>query len=86
MFTFVADMPDDMPVESVDVFMGVARFFVVGIGGLAVGFLVFYVAAFTMRFTANVLEIKPLFVFMYTYPAYLVAELFFISSIMVGVC
>ena len=85
MFTFVADMPDDMPdempddmpVESVDVF------FVVGIGGLAVSFLFCFVTASTMCFTANVHENKPLFVFMYTY---LVAELFSISSIMVGVC
>ncbi|KAF7652359.1 hypothetical protein LDENG_00097950 [Lucifuga dentata] len=52
MFSFVADMPS---VASSDVFLGVARFFVVGI--------------------------EPLFVFMYSYLAYLVAELFAISSI-----
>lgn len=79
MFTFVADMPE---VESVDVFLGVARFFVVSLGGLLFGFLFGFVAAFTTRFTANVREIEPLFVFMYSYLAYLVAELFCISSIM----
>ncbi|KAJ8350734.1 hypothetical protein SKAU_G00258640 [Synaphobranchus kaupii] len=79
MFTFVADMPE---VESVDVFLGVARFFVVGFGGLLFGFLFGFVAAFTTRFTANVREIEPLFVFMFSYLAYLVAELFSISSIM----
>ncbi|KAJ8409996.1 hypothetical protein AAFF_G00210370 [Aldrovandia affinis] len=79
MFTFVADMPE---VGSVDVFLGVARFFVVGLGGLLFGFLFGFVAAFTTRFTANVREIEPLFVFMYSYLAYLVAELFSISSIM----
>lgn len=79
MFTFVADMPE---VESVDVFLGVARFFVVSLGGLLFGFLFGFVAAFTTRFTANVREIEPLFVFMFSYLAYLVAELFAISSIM----
>ncbi|XP_071759075.2 sodium/hydrogen exchanger 2-like [Centroberyx gerrardi] len=79
MFTFVADMP---AVESTDVFLGVARFFVVGVGGLLFGFLFGFVAAFTTRFTSNVRQIEPLFVFMYSYLAYLVAELFAISSIM----
>ncbi|KAG7467495.1 hypothetical protein MATL_G00154120 [Megalops atlanticus] len=79
MFSFVADMP---VVDSVDVFLGVARFFVVGLGGLLFGLLFGFVAAFTTRFTSNVREIEPLFVFMYSYLAYLVAELFSISSIM----
>ncbi|KAI1899863.1 hypothetical protein AGOR_G00066150 [Albula goreensis] len=47
-----------------------------------VGLLFGFVAAFTTRFTANVREIEPLFVFMFSYMAYLVAELFSISSIM----
>ncbi|XP_061082098.1 sodium/hydrogen exchanger 2 [Conger conger] len=79
MFTFVADMPE---VASEDVFLGVARFFVVSFGGLLFGFVFGFVAAFTTRFTANVREIEPLFVFMFSYLAYLVAELFSISSIM----
>ncbi|KAJ0005508.1 hypothetical protein NQD34_015402 [Periophthalmus magnuspinnatus] len=79
MFTFVADMP---VVEPVDVFLGVARFFVVGIGGMAFGILFGFVSAFTTRFTSKVREIEPLFIFMYSYLAYLVAELFAISSIM----
>ncbi|XP_067108262.1 sodium/hydrogen exchanger 2 [Osmerus mordax] len=79
MFSFVADMP---VVEPVDVFLGVARFFVVGLGGLGFGVLFGFVAAFTTRFTGNVREIEPLFIFMYSYLAYLVAEMFSISSIM----
>ncbi|KAK7882430.1 hypothetical protein WMY93_028604 [Mugilogobius chulae] len=79
MFTFVADMP---VVEPVDVFLGVARFFVVGLGGMAFGILFGFVSAFTTRFTSKVREIEPLFIFMYSYLAYLVAELFAISSIM----
>uniref|UniRef100_A0A3P9AG73 Sodium/hydrogen exchanger n=1 Tax=Esox lucius TaxID=8010 RepID=A0A3P9AG73_ESOLU len=79
MFTFVAEMP---VVETVDVFLGVAKFFVVGLGGLAFGLVFGFVASFTTRFTSNVREIEPLFIFMYSYLAYLVAELFNISSIM----
>ncbi|KAM6986245.1 sodium/hydrogen exchanger 2 [Aplochiton taeniatus] len=79
MFSFVADMP---VVEPVDVLLGMARFFVVGFGGLGFGILFGFVAAFTTRFTSNVREIEPLFIFMYSYLAYLVAELFSISSIM----
>ncbi|XP_069010231.1 sodium/hydrogen exchanger 2 [Embiotoca jacksoni] len=79
MFNFVADMP---VVEPVDVFLGVARFFVVGLGGMGFGTLFGFVAAFTTRFTSKVREIEPLFIFMYSYLAYLVAELFAISSIM----
>ncbi|KAM9710080.1 sodium/hydrogen exchanger 2 [Menidia menidia] len=79
MFTFVAEMPE---VEPVDVFLGVGRFFVVGLGGMAFGVLFGFVAAFTTRFTSKVKEIEPLFIFMYSYLAYLVAELFAISSIM----
>lgn len=83
MFSFVAEMP---VVEPVDVFLGVARFFVVGLGGMGFGILFGFVAAFTTRFTSKVKEIEPLFIFMYTYLAYLVAELFAISSIMAIVC
>ncbi|XP_022066627.2 sodium/hydrogen exchanger 2 [Acanthochromis polyacanthus] len=79
MFSFVAEMP---VVEPVDVFLGVARFFVVGLGGMGFGILFGFVAAFTTRFTSKVREIEPLFIFMYSYLAYLVAELFSISSIM----
>uniref|UniRef100_A0A3Q2D8C1 Sodium/hydrogen exchanger n=2 Tax=Cyprinodon variegatus TaxID=28743 RepID=A0A3Q2D8C1_CYPVA len=83
MFTFVAEMPT---VQPVDVFLGVGRFFVVGLGGMGFGILFGFVAAFTTRFTSKVREIEPLFIFMYSYLAYLVAELFAISSIMAIVC
>uniref|UniRef100_A0A3Q2PF13 Sodium/hydrogen exchanger n=1 Tax=Fundulus heteroclitus TaxID=8078 RepID=A0A3Q2PF13_FUNHE len=83
MFNFVAEMP---LVEPEDVFLGVARFFVVGLGGMGFGILFGFVAAFTTRFTSKVREIEPLFIFMYSYLAYLVAELFAISSIMAIVC
>ncbi|MED6286095.1 hypothetical protein CHARACLAT_002389 [Characodon lateralis] len=79
MFAFLANMS---VVNSIDVFLGVARFFVVGVGGVLFGLLFGFVAAFTSRFTNRVREIEPLFVFMFSYLAYLVAELFALSSVM----
>ncbi|XP_070711464.1 sodium/hydrogen exchanger 2-like [Pempheris klunzingeri] len=79
MFSFLADMP---VVESSDVFLGMTRFFVVAAGGVLFGLLFGFVAAFTTRFTHNVRQIEPLFVFMYSYLAYLVAECFAISSVL----
>ncbi|XP_077470115.1 sodium/hydrogen exchanger 2-like [Stigmatopora argus] len=79
MFSFVAEMP---AMESSDVFLGVARFIVVGAGGVFFGLVFGFVAAFTTRFTHNARQIEPLFVFMFSYLAYLAAELFAISSIL----
>ncbi|KAK5847982.1 hypothetical protein PBY51_017069 [Eleginops maclovinus] len=79
MFSFLADM---QVVESTDVFLGVARFSIVAAGGILFGLLFGFVAAFTTRFTHNVRQIEPLFVFMYSYLAYLVAECFAISSVL----
>lgn len=72
-------------VEAGDVFLGIARFFVVGLGGMLLGLLFGFVAAFTTRFTGKVREIEPLIIFLYSYLAYLIAELVAISSIMAWV-
>ncbi|XP_051881836.1 sodium/hydrogen exchanger 2-like isoform X2 [Pristis pectinata] len=69
-------------IETVDVFAGIAQFFVVGIGGILVGIVYGFVAAFTTRFTQNVRIIEPLFVFLYSYLCYLTAEMFRMSGIM----
>ncbi|TSL16119.1 Sodium/hydrogen exchanger 2 [Bagarius yarrelli] len=79
LFNHVAILP---VVDVSDVFLAVARFFVVGLGGIAFGLVFGFVAAFTTRFTWKVREIEPLFIFMYSYLAYLLAELLSISSIM----
>lgn len=79
MFTFLADLPE---VESLDVVLGVARFIVVAAGGVFFGLLFGFTAAFTTRFTHNVRQIEPLFVFMYSYLAYLISECFSISSVL----
>ncbi|KAM7375452.1 hypothetical protein PAMA_014520 [Pampus argenteus] len=78
-FSFVTDMSR---VESTDVLRAVARFIVVGFGGSFFGLLFGFVAAFTTRFTHFARHIEPLFIFMYSYLAYLVAELFGMSSVL----
>ncbi|KAG7331276.1 hypothetical protein KOW79_005245 [Hemibagrus wyckioides] len=79
LFNHVAILP---VVDVSDVFLAMARFFVVGLGGVLFGLVFGFVAAFTTRFTWKVREIEPLFIFMYSYLAYLLAELLSISSIM----
>uniref|UniRef100_UPI0037E96842 sodium/hydrogen exchanger 2-like n=1 Tax=Semicossyphus pulcher TaxID=241346 RepID=UPI0037E96842 len=79
MFSFLADLPE---VESLDVVLGMAKFIVVAAGGVFFGLLFGFTAAFTTRFTHNVRHIEPLFVFMYSYLAYLVCECFSLSSVL----
>ncbi|KAI2660485.1 Sodium/hydrogen exchanger 2 [Labeo rohita] len=69
-------------VEAGEVFLHIGWFFVVGLGGTFFGILFGFLAAFTTRFTGKVREIEPLIIFLYSYLAYLIAELFSISSIM----
>ncbi|XP_034290857.1 sodium/hydrogen exchanger 2-like [Pantherophis guttatus] len=78
LFRSFCEMPT---IRTVDVFMGIGKFFVVGIGGLLVGLLYAVTAAFTTRFTKNILVIEPLFVFLYSYLSYLTAEMFHLSGI-----
>uniref|UniRef100_A0A452IDU7 Sodium/hydrogen exchanger n=1 Tax=Gopherus agassizii TaxID=38772 RepID=A0A452IDU7_9SAUR len=68
-------------IKTVDVFAGIGKFFVVGIGGVLVGLLFGMIAAFTTRFTKNIRVIEPLFVFLYSYLSYLTAEMFHLSGI-----
>ncbi|KAG1929631.1 sodium/hydrogen exchanger [Pimephales promelas] len=63
-------------------FLGVVCFFVVSLGGVMVGGVYGILAAFTSRFTAHTRVIEPLFVFVYSYMAYLSAEVFHLSGIM----
>ncbi|KAA0709861.1 Na(+)/H(+) exchanger beta [Triplophysa tibetana] len=65
-----------------DVFLGILCFFVVALGGVMVGAVYGALAAFTSRFTAHTRVIEPLFVFLYSYMAYLSAEVFHLSGIM----
>ncbi|XP_034358091.1 sodium/hydrogen exchanger 1 [Arvicanthis niloticus] len=65
-----------------DIFLGFLSFFVVALGGVFVGVVYGVIAAFTSRFTSHIRVIEPLFVFLYSYMAYLSAELFHLSGIM----
>lgn len=79
LFNHIAVMP---VVEAGEVFLDIGSFFVVGLGGVLLGLLFGFVAAFSTRFTGKVREIEPVIIFLYSYMAYLIAELFAISSIM----
>ncbi|XP_064153079.1 sodium/hydrogen exchanger 1 [Anguilla rostrata] len=65
-----------------DVFLGIISFLVVAIGGILVGAIYGILAAFTSRFTSHTRVIEPLFVFLYSYMAYLSSEVFHLSGIM----
>uniref|UniRef100_A0A8C2X7W2 Sodium/hydrogen exchanger n=1 Tax=Cyclopterus lumpus TaxID=8103 RepID=A0A8C2X7W2_CYCLU len=65
-----------------DAFLGIACFFVVSLGGIMVGAIYGLLGAFTSRFTSHTRVIEPLFVFLYSYMAYLSAEVFHLSGIM----
>ncbi|XP_068121388.1 sodium/hydrogen exchanger 4 [Hyperolius riggenbachi] len=69
-------------IELVDVFAGVGRFFMVGIGGVFFGIIFGFLAAFITRFTKNITSIEPLLVFMFSYLSYLTAEAFYLSGIL----
>ncbi|EOB05831.1 Sodium/hydrogen exchanger 2, partial [Anas platyrhynchos] len=69
-------------IKVIDVFAGIANFFIVGIGGVLIGILLGFVAAFTTRFTHKIRVIEPLFVFLYSYLSYITAEMFHLSGIM----
>ncbi|XP_053164016.1 sodium/hydrogen exchanger 2 [Hemicordylus capensis] len=69
-------------IEAIDIFAGIANFFVVGIGGVLIGIILGFVAAFTTRYTHTIRVIEPLFVFLYSYLSYITAEMFHLSGIM----
>lgn len=69
-------------VTIIDIILGFLSFFVVSLGGVLVGVIYGVIAAFTSRFTSHIRVIEPLFVFLYSYMAYLSAELFHLSGIM----
>uniref|UniRef100_A0A8C6VPN9 Sodium/hydrogen exchanger n=1 Tax=Naja naja TaxID=35670 RepID=A0A8C6VPN9_NAJNA len=65
-----------------DIILGFLSFFVVALGGVFVGVVYGIIGAFTSRFTSHIRVIEPLFVFLYSYMAYLSAEVFHLSGIM----
>ncbi|CAK6964316.1 sodium/hydrogen exchanger 1 [Scomber scombrus] len=69
-------------VTVMDCFLGILSFLVVAVGGILVGAMYGILAGFTSRFTSHTRVIEPLFVFVYSYMAYLSAEMFHLSGIM----
>ncbi|KAM6910568.1 sodium/hydrogen exchanger 1 [Xenentodon cancila] len=69
-------------VTVLDAFLGIISFLVVALGGVLVGATYGFLAALTSRFTSHTRVIEPLFVFVYSYMAYLSAEVFHLSGIM----
>lgn len=69
-------------IEIIDVFVGIANFFVVGIGGVLIGVFLGFIAAFTIRFIYNIRVIESFFVFLYSYLFYIIVEMFYFSGIM----
>ncbi|KAJ8273409.1 hypothetical protein GJAV_G00101300 [Gymnothorax javanicus] len=67
---------------ALDVILAVLCFLVVSLGGVLVGAIYGLLAALTSRFTENLRVIEPLLVFVYSYMAYLSAEVFHLSGIM----
>ncbi|XP_069032010.1 Na(+)/H(+) exchanger beta-like [Embiotoca jacksoni] len=65
-----------------DALLGVVCVLVVSLGGVLVGVIYGILGAFTTRFTSHTRVIEPLFVFLYSYMAYLSAEVFHLSGIM----
>ncbi|KAI1235495.1 hypothetical protein IHE44_0002368, partial [Lamprotornis superbus] len=77
-------------IHATDYMKGVASFFLVSLGGTAVGLLFAFLLALITRFTKRVRIIEPLFVFLLAYVAYLAAEMVSLSAILAvtfcGIC
>lgn len=68
-------------IEVEQVFIGIAAFFVVSFGGLIIGVIWAFIAAFLTKYTDHVRVLEPIFIFSLSYMAYLTAELFHFSGI-----
>ncbi|XP_038652711.1 sodium/hydrogen exchanger 3 isoform X2 [Scyliorhinus canicula] len=77
-------------VEGLDYFKGIVSFFVVSLGGTAVGILFAFILSLITRFTKHVRVIEPGFVFIISYLSYLTAEMLSLSAILAitfcGIC
>ena len=65
-----------------DVLSGFASFMVVALGGTIIGVVWGFLTGFVTRFTHYVLVIEPFFVYVMSYLAYLIAEMFHMSGIL----
>ncbi|XP_032595592.1 sodium/hydrogen exchanger 3 isoform X8 [Drosophila grimshawi] len=65
-----------------DIVSGVGSFFVVALGGVAIGVIWGVLTGLVTRFTDHVRVIEPIFIFVMAYLAYLNAEIFHMSGIL----
>ncbi|XP_067856631.1 sodium/hydrogen exchanger 3.1 [Heptranchias perlo] len=77
-------------INGLDYFKGIVSFFVVSLGGTAVGIAFAFVLSLVTRFTKHVRVIEPGFVFVISYLSYLTAEMLSLSAILAitfcGIC
>ncbi|XP_026843063.1 sodium/hydrogen exchanger 3 isoform X2 [Drosophila persimilis] len=65
-----------------DIFSGCGSFFIVALGGTAIGVIWGFLTGLVTRFTDHVRVIEPIFIFVMAYLAYLNAEIFHMSGIL----
>ena len=68
-------------IKAVDIILGTTSFFVVAIGGLAIGLVFGFIASVTTKYTAKTPVLEPLIILTISYLAYLTAEMTSTSSI-----
>ncbi|XP_078283470.1 sodium/hydrogen exchanger 3-like [Rhinoraja longicauda] len=86
--SFVTVGPEN--VQGLDYFKGIVSFFVVSLGGTAIGIIFAFLLSLVTRFTKHVRVIEPGFVFVISYLSYLTAEMLSLSAILAitfcGIC
>ncbi|KAK3730032.1 hypothetical protein QZH41_009540, partial [Actinostola sp. cb2023] len=79
MFEKMAEMDE---VTYKEIFLGIANFLIVSVGGTLMGFLWGLATGLVTKYTDHVRVIEPIFVLIMSYLAYLSAEIFHLSGIM----